>query len=394
MKIGVVGAGVMGTGIAELAARHGHQVWLVDTEVGALDRYYKLLDISHKKQISKGVITADESNLIRNRIVFINRMDVLGQADWVFEAIIEDAKSKKMLFKMLSEIVGSEIPLSTNTSSLSVTGIASACLHPERVLGVHFFNPVHQMALVEIIPGLATSPIWIEKAQNLMQEWGKTSILSKDCPGFIVNRIARPFYLESLRIAEEGESTFYEIDQSIKQLGFKMGPFELMDFVGNDINYAVSEVIFRETGYDSRYRTTILQKRMIEAGWLGKKSGKGYYAYSSDGKIIHPQIDFKIRNGISQRVLVMLINEAAHLYQNHIASRNDIDLAVTLGLNYPKGLLSWADEIGIRVVIDQLESIYHQYMEERYRPAVILREMVKNNHVFYPEKLTSTSRSV
>ncbi|MCZ2444612.1 MAG: 3-hydroxybutyryl-CoA dehydrogenase [Flavobacteriales bacterium] len=392
MNIAIIGAGTMGTGIAELAAGFEHQVILVDTAIGALDRFEKLLHSSQSKKIVKGQRTEAQAKLLRSRIDFHNRLEVVSQTDWIFEAIVEDINSKKLLFKSLSSFVGDKTPISSNTSSLSVTDLASSYKNPSRVVGVHFFNPAPEMALVEIIPGMATSENILHEAQTLIQNWGKHSILAKDYPGFVVNRIARPYYLEALRIVEEGIADIFEVDASMKHLGFKMGPFELMDFVGNDINYTVTDVIYRETGYDSRYRPFILQKRMVQAGWLGRKSGKGYYKYSDDGNKLIDNNKAQAKTDVAERILCMLINEAILALQNRTATRDDIDMAMVLGLHYPKGLLQWADEWGVQRVYNTLQHLFNQYMESRYRPAILLRQMAENNQTFYAESIKTTNR--
>ena len=238
------------------------------------------------------------------------------------------------------------------------------------------------MPLVEIIPAVQTSKETIKNAKSTIDSWGKTTVITKDTPGFIVNRVARPFYGEAIRIYEEGIADFATIDWAIKEIGgFKMGPFELMDYIGNDVNYTVTETVFKAFYYDTRYKPSLTQKRMMEAGYLGRKSARGYYDYSID--IPDPIQDRELGKKILWRILSMLINEAADALFLKIASKEDIDLAMTKGVNYPKGLLAWADEIGIKNVLNELQNLQEEYGEDRYRPSPLLKKMVKGNKSFY-----------
>jgi 3-hydroxybutyryl-CoA dehydrogenase len=244
------------------------------------------------------------------------------------------------------------------------------------------------MPLVEIIPAVQTSGDALVEARNLIDSWGKVTVIAKDTPGFIVNRVARPFYGEALRILEEGIADVPTIDWAVKELGgFRMGPFELMDYIGNDINYVVTETVFTEFFYDPRYRPSFTQKRMMEAGWLGRKSGRGYYDYSDGAENPKPTEDRELGQKVLYRILVMLINEAADALYLNISTREGIELAMTRGVNYPKGLFQWADELGIENVLKQLEALQDLYGEDRYRPSVLLKKMVKEKKTFYTENL-------
>jgi len=274
--------------------------------------------------------------------------------------------------------------LATNTSSLSVTSIASACSLPERVIGIHFFNPAPVLPLVEIVKGLATDPAVESAAKKLIDSWGKTTVIAKDTPGFIVNRVARPFYGEAIRMYEEGIAGFSTIDWAMKEIGgFKMGPFELMDMIGNDVNYTVTETVWSQLFFDPRYRPSLTQKRLFEAKRFGRKSGRGYYDYSA-GAIL-PEADRNREAGekIFMRILAMLINEAVDALYLGIASMHDLDMAMTKGVNYPKGLLKWCDDIGIEKILGMLEHLRDEYSEDRYRPSVLLKKMVNEKRKFY-----------
>jgi 3-hydroxybutyryl-CoA dehydrogenase len=222
------------------------------------------------------------------------------------------------------------------------------------------------------------------KIRWLLDGWKKVVVLAKDTPGFIVNRVARPFYGESIRIYEEGMADMATIDWALKTIGgFKMGPFELMDYIGNDINYTVTETVFKEFFYDPRYKPSFTQKRVVEAGRLGRKTGRGYYDYSEGALQPQPTTDEVLGKMIVNRVLAMVINEAADALYLNISSSVDIDLAMTKGVNYPKGLLAWADEIGVKTVFEQLEKLHREYGEDRYRPSLLLRKMATDNRTFY-----------
>jgi len=252
------------------------------------------------------------------------------------------------------------------------------------VVGIHFFNPAPLMKLVEIIPAIQTDVKVLEKSKAIIDGWGKLTVIAKDTPGFIVNRVARPFYGEALRILEEGVATVATIDWAMTDIaGFKMGPFTLMDYIGNDINYTVTETVFKSFYYDPRYRPSFTQQRLSQAGYLGRKTGKGYYNYGEGAENPGSIKDEKTGQAIADRIVIMLINEAADALFLNIATREDIDLAMTKGVNYPKGLLKWADDIGIANCVNQLDELYDLYREDRYRCSPLLRKMAKNSESFY-----------
>ena len=334
--------------------------------------------------IVKGRIDEAEKTRIQSNISYVDTLEALGDSNLTIEAIVENLAIKKKVFSELETYVADDCIIASNTSSLSIASIASSLQKPERCVGIHFFNPAPLMKLVEVIPAIQTSQEVLDKATQTISDWKKIVAIAKDTPGFIVNRVARPFYGEALRIYEEGLADFATIDWALKSLGgFKMGPFELMDFIGNDVNYTVTETVFTAFYFDPRYKPSFTQKRFSEAGYLGRKSGKGYYDYSDVAKTPEPLKNQNLGQLIFERVLVMLINEAADALFLNIASAADIDNAMTKGVNYPKGLLAWADEIGIKNVLNQLEELYCEYGEDRYRPSPLLRRMVKNNKTFY-----------
>ncbi|MBK8227153.1 MAG: 3-hydroxybutyryl-CoA dehydrogenase [Flavobacteriales bacterium] len=383
-KIAVIGAGTMGSGIAQVAAQAGHQVVLYDARREAVDKALNGLRKTLDKLVEKGKLAKEQANGIHGRIAPASELKELAGSGLVIEAIIEDLAIKKKLFAELEGILTPGAVLATNTSSLSVTAIAAACAKPERVIGLHFFNPAPILPLVEVVPGLITDPGLGARMTDIMQAWGKVPVLCKDTPGFIVNRVARPYYGESIRIFEEGIADMPSIDTALKTYGgFRMGPFELMDLIGNDINFTVTKTVWEAFHYDQRYKPSLTQQRQVESGRLGRKSGRGYYGYGDGEAIPSAHVDMVLGNTIVERVLAMLINEAADALFWGIATAKDIDLAMTKGVNYPKGLLAWGDEQGPAHWLDVLERLQAEYGEDRYRPSPLLRRLASAGTRFH-----------
>ncbi|MCB0696859.1 MAG: NAD(P)-binding domain-containing protein [Chitinophagaceae bacterium] len=370
--VGIIGAGAMGSGIAQVAAMAGHKVIVFDTNADALERSKSNLDKTLNRMVEKGKIS--DAATITDRFTYATSLDAFADCLLIIEAIIENPDIKKKVFADVEKIVSKNCILATNTSSLSVTSIAAACTKAERVIGLHFFNPAPLMALVEVVPAVQTDAALVQECKVLMTDWKKVPVIAKDTPGFIVNRVARPFYGEAIRMMEEGIADAATIDWAMTEIGgFKMGPFTLTDYIGHDVNYVVTETVFQSFFYDPRYKPSFSQKRLLEAGWLGRKSGRGFYNYAEGAELPQPEKDTALGNHIVERVVVMLINEAVDALHLNVASAQDLELAMTKGVNYPKGLLQWCDKWGADKCLNILDGLYNQYHEDRYRASALLR---------------------
>jgi 3-hydroxybutyryl-CoA dehydrogenase len=382
-QIGVIGAGTMGAGIAQVAAQAGHKVVLSDTNSEQLLKAEKQINASLDKLVEKGKITEAFAQEVKANLSYSIHLYEHQDASLVIEAIIENLAIKHELFKQLEQIVSPNCVVASNTSSLSIASIGACLQNPSRFLGIHFFNPATLMPLVEVIPGVATAADVTNFVEDLITHWNKTVVVCKDTPGFIVNRVARPFYGEALRIYEEGIADFATIDWAMTHIGgFKMGPFTLMDYIGNDINYTVTETVFAAFYFDPRFKPSFTQKRHMEAGFLGRKTGRGFYDYGENIQAAAANEDSQLGTYIFERIIVLLINEAADALFMQVASPQAVDLAMTKGVNYPKGLLAWADELGPAWVLEKLEKLFAEYGEDRYRPNPLLRKVVREGSKF------------
>ena len=379
-KIGVLGAGTMGAGIAQVAAQAGHRVVLVDSNEETLNKAKNNYEKIFSRLVEKDKLTNIQMVEILNKISYSTTIESFSNCGVVIEAIIEKIEVKHQVFRDLESVVSEECILASNTSSLSIASIGSVLKKSDRIIGIHFFNPAPLMPLVEIIPSVQTSNEVLQYSKSLIDSWGKLGVIAKDTPGFIVNRVARPYYGEALRIYEEGIADFATIDWAMTEIGgFKMGPFTLMDYIGNDINYAVTESVFSSFYFDPRFKPSFTQKRHFEAGFLGRKSGRGYFNYADGTEQPLPQKDLEKGKLIFERIISMLINEAFDALFMNVASKEDIETAMTKGVNYPKGLFQWADELGLEKVLSIISGLFDEYGEDRYRPNPLLKRIVRGN---------------
>ena len=384
MMVGVVGAGTMGRGIAQVASAAGHQVILMDLDREVLEQAIAFLTKIQDRAVEKGRANRDEADALLARISTGSSLEALSGCGLVIEAIVEDSAVKGALFSGLESVLSSDATIASNTSSLSITALAAGLKHPDRFIGLHFFNPAPLLPLVEVVPALQSLEGLADEMLALMRQWGKQPALAKDTPGFIVNRVARPFYGEAIRILEEGVADVATIDWAMTELGgFRMGPFALMDLIGNDINYAVTESVWTASHYDARYKPSFAQKRNVDAGWLGRKSGRGWYAHGDGAVLPEPRRDKDLGQDILWRILVMLINEAADAVFWGVASAEDVDRAMKGGVNYPKGLLAWAEDVGLSDCVDALDALRAKYGEDRYRCSPLLRARAIEGRSFF-----------
>lgn len=369
-KIAVIGSGAMGTGIGQIAAGAGCDVVFYDSLEASLQRSQQSLTFTMESLIVKKKISSEDAKSLLAKCTWTSQLKDISGVDLVIEAVVEDAGIKKTLFESIEKLVSPNCIITSNTSSISITSLAASLENPSRFAGLHFFNPAPVMKLVEVIPSLQTEKEIISQLLDLMRSWSKVPVLARDTPGFIVNRVARPFYGEALRIFDEGLATCTAIDDAMKEIGgFRMGPFELMDFIGNDVNYRVTESVYHSMYHDPRYKPSLTQRSLMEAGWLGRKSGKGFYNYPGQDETISYTTNNITGEEIFTRIISMLINEAADAIYMGICSEEDVDNAMKLGTNYPKGLISWGREIGFQLIADHLKDLNQRYMEDRYRPS-------------------------
>lgn len=498
--VAVIGAGAMGAGIAQVAAQAGHPVILLDATEGAAEAGRNGILTRLDKLVERGKFEKRVRDGICDRIAVAASIEDLRDARLAVEAVVEKLDVKRSIFASLENVVGTDAILATNTSSLSVTSIAAGLKHPERVAGLHFFNPAPVMKLVEVIAGLASSKQVLETLYDTAVAWEKLPVRATSTPGFIVNRVARPYYAEGLRLLEENASDVATIDAILRECGgFRMGPFELMDLIGHDVNFAVTKSVFDAFFGDPRFRPSLAQQELVAANWLGRKSGRGFYDYNPEA--LKPEIqalgagvpvneivvegrdegleplvnaaetsgmrvirregegfvrvagaaiaitdgrtateraakggpkdlvvyDLTIDFGKASRValskadqcskdglqaaaslfqslgkqvsvvddtpalvvlrtVAMLVNEAADAVLCGVATPVDIDRAMTLGVNYPRGPLAWGDAIGPARILSALEALHAGYGDDRYRPSRHLRRIVQSGLPLVPNE--------
>ncbi|MDN5766252.1 MAG: 3-hydroxyacyl-CoA dehydrogenase NAD-binding domain-containing protein [Humibacillus sp.] len=383
-RVGVIGSGAMGIGIAQVAATAGHPVSLVDSESAVVAVALERLGATLERLVSKGRMTAAERDTVLARIGAVETIDALPECSLVIEAVPENLELKREVFAQLAEHQPATTLLATNTSSIDIGSIADDVTEPERLLGLHFFNPPPLMRLVEVVHTEQTSPAFVDHAAALMQTWGKTPVRCASTPGFIVNRVARPFYGEAQRLAEAGVADPATIDAILRDRGgFPMGPFELTDFIGQDVNLAVGTSVWEQTEHDERYTPTLFQQQLVSAGRLGRKSGHGVFTYAADGTVERPEPDAALADRLVggpietdplARTVAMLVNEAADLVHRGEAGADDVDTAMVLGVRHPKGPIAWGREIGFDVVADQIAALDAAFPGGRYRVSPALTD--------------------
>ena len=382
--VGIVGAGAMGSGIAQVAAMAGHRVLLVDTTDGAAAAAVGRVRAQLDRLVAKGRLGRADADAALSRLSAVDAVADLPECGLVIEAAPEDLELKQRLFAELSERQPPTTVLASNTSSIDIDAIAHDVTDPERVLGLHFFNPPPVMALVEIVHGATTSPAYVEHAMALMSAWGKTPVRCASTPGFIVNRVARPFYGEAQRLVEAGVADAATVDWVLRERGgFPMGPLELTDFIGQDVNLAVGTSVWEQTGRDERYAPTDFQRRLVEEGRLGRKTGGGVYRYAADGAVEGAEPDRELAARLVggpvttdplARTVAMLVNEAVDLVARGEASADDVDTAMRLGVRYPRGPIEWGRAIGFERVASQIAELDAAFPGGRYRPSPALTD--------------------
>ena len=379
-KAMVVGAGAMGGGIAQVLVEAGWEVLLYDTQDASLENGIARVRGVWDKLVEKGKINDAQRSAYNKQLSAAYVLREAAEVSLVIEAIYENLDAKRSVFTTLDDLVREDCILATNTSSLSVSSIAAGVKRAERVVGLHFFNPAPLMPLVEIVPGIATDPAVVEACVAAVAAWGKVGVVAQDSPGFLVNRIARPFYGEALHLFEEQMADMATIDWALTELGgFRMGPFALMDLIGHDVNYVVTETIWKQFYCDPRFRPSLSQKRLLEAGWLGRKSGRGFYDYRNGASLPEPTRDEVLGRAIVDRVVAMLINEAADAVYRAIGSESDVETAMLKGVNYPKGLLAWGREWGWTKVRDQIEALRERSGDPRYRVCPWIHDQISGS---------------
>ena len=376
-QVAVIGAGTMGGGIAQLAASVGHEVHLVDAVDGAAEAAHVRVAVALAQLVARGRLTQEDSAAILGRVHVAHGLEDLPECGLVIESVQEDLDVKRRLFAELAAQQPSTTILASNTSSLDIGAIAAAVHDPERVLGLLQPATGHEARRgrpqrPQRGPGVAVA---------LMRVWGKTPVRCSSTPGFIVNRVARPFYGESQRMLEAGVADAATLDACLRGAGFRMGPLELTDLIGQDVNLAVGTSVWEQTGRDERYTPTSLQQRLVADGHLGRKTGQGIYRYAGDGRPLEASPDGQrvselvggpILTDPVARTLAMLVNEAVDLVHRGEASAEDVDVAMTLGTNYPKGPIAWGEEIGHDVILEQLSALDAAFPGGRYRPSQAL----------------------
>jgi len=381
--VGIVGAGTMGAGIAQVALENGHEVVLHDVDEEAIERGRARIRDGLARRAAKLDLDADSiDDWVDGRLADLREAETLAllgaEIDVAIEAALEDLELKREIFRALDAAADPDAILATNTSALSVGAIAEVVQFPGRVVGLHFFNPAPVMALVEVVLGPATDPAVADRAVALVESWGKTAVRCADTPGFVVNRVNRPFTIEALRMLEAGEASVAAIDDAMRAAGYPMGPFELMDHVGLDVNLAAARGVWEGLGRPDRLRPSPIQEGLVEAGRLGRKTGEGFYRWR-DGRRGEPADEFAAvpadslgADAVADRIGLCVVNEAWHALGDGVATAADIDLALRLGAAHPVGPFERTEAMGgTASVADALGRMAAR--DPRFEPAPNLR---------------------
>jgi 3-hydroxybutyryl-CoA dehydrogenase len=369
-RLAVVGAGTMGAGIAQLGCLGGFAVTLHDPDPNALATGADRLEAALAKGAGRGLWTAGDAAAAAGRLTTTPILDEVEGAQLVIEAAPEDLEVKRGLFDRLAAVCGAEAVLATNTSSLPVSEIAADVDNPERVCGMHFFNPPPLMRLVEIVAGDRTDEVTLLRATSVARAMDREPVRAADAPGFIVNRCNRPFSLEALRMLGERFATHSEIDAAMRERGgYRMGPFELMDLIGIDVNLEVARSFYRQRP-EPRWEPHPIQEEMVESGRLGRKTGAGFYEYRAGRRVDPGQETIANPDAIVERIVAQLVNEASFAVDEGVARPEDVDTAMRLGLNHPRGPFEWRRELGAERIVEVLDGWARRLEErERYRVA-------------------------
>ncbi len=376
--VGVVGAGTMGAGIAQVCLQAGHEVLLHDVDHAAIERGRSRIADGLAKLVERGRLTSDEQARLMASLRDAHALhELAAEADVVIEAALEDLELKRTIFRALGDAARPDALLATNTSALSVSAVAEASAIPERVVGLHFFNPAPVMPLVEVVVGQRTSAEVVERSISVVEGLEKQPVVCADSPGFIVNRVNRPFTLEALRMLEAGEAGIEQIDRAVRAAGYPMGPFALMDLVGIDVNLAVATSLWEAFDQAVRFTPSPIQRELVAASQLGRKTSGGFYMYQTGRPTglspsltvagtppAHPMEDHEI----VARIELAIINEAYHAAGDAVAQPPDIDRAMKLGANHPHGPFERAAQLGLRAVVEGLRHFQERY-GERYAVA-------------------------
>jgi 3-hydroxybutyryl-CoA dehydrogenase len=391
-RVGVVGAGTMGAGIAQIATLGGYETFLYEIDQKQLDRGLEMVRNGMRRGTERGRWTEDQATDALERLRADSLMEIVRDCELVIEAAPEDLELKRDLFDRLARVCGPGTVLATNTSSLSVTAIAAAAERPERIVGMHFFNPPALMQLVEIVAGDESGEPALGLATEVASGMGRTPIQARDSLGFVANRCVRPFFLESLRMLGEGVAPHDELDRIVRLgIGLRMGPFELMDLIGLDVNFAVAKSFWEQSFGEPRWRPTPIHARMVASGRLGRKAGRGFYSYAEDSphrprdpdtegeRPIFDEEELERVAGpnapaVAARLGATIANEACFALGERVATADDINTAMRLGYNWPIGSLEWGERLGWNRALGVLEEL-RERLGEAYRPAPLLRDL-------------------